>query len=83
VKHAGPVTLERLKNFLDGLRKIPGLVERRPGTFYRKSKAFLHFHEDPTGVFADVRLDGNEFERIAVNNSQEQMALLDRIRLSI
>jgi hypothetical protein len=43
----------------------------------------LHFHEDPTGVFADVRLDGNEFERIAVNNSQEQMALLDRIRLSI
>ncbi|MBP6006607.1 MAG: hypothetical protein KA740_02825 [Rhodoferax sp.] len=83
MKHAGPVTLERLKNFLDGLRKIPGLVERRPGTFYRKSKAFLHFHEDPTGVFADVRLDGNEFERIAVNNSQEQMALLDRIRLSI
>ena len=83
MKHAGPVTLERLKNLLDELRKIPTLVERRPGTFYRKSKAFLHFHEDPTGVFADVRLDGNEFERIAVNNSQEQMALLDRIRLSI
>jgi hypothetical protein len=83
VKHAGPATLARLKNFLDGLRKVPGLVERRPGTFYRKSKAFLHFHEDHAGFFADVRLDGNEFKRIAVNNSQEQMALLDRIRLSV
>jgi hypothetical protein len=77
------VTLERLKNFLDGLRKIPGLVERRPGIFYRKSKAFLHFHEDPAGVFADVRLDGDDFMRYAVNSSQEQLVLLDRIRLTL
>ena len=82
MKHAGPVTLARVKNLLDGLRKIPGLVERRPVTFYRKSKAFLHFHEDPTGVFADVRLDGGDFMRYAVNSGQEQLALLDRIRLT-
>ena len=83
MKHAGPATLARLDGFLDSLRKVPGLVERRPGTFYRKSKAFLHFHEDPTGVFADVRLDGDDFERCAVTSSQEQLALLDRIRLTL
>lgn len=77
------MTLASLKNLLDELRKIPTLVERRPGTFYRKSKAFLHFHEDPTGVFADVRLYGVDFMRYAVNSSQEQLALLDRIRLTL
>ena len=24
--------------------------------FYRRSAAFLHFHEDPAGFFADVRI---------------------------
>ena len=42
---------------------MPGLVEKRPGIFYRKSKAFLHFHEDSSGVHADVRF-GVEFERV-------------------
>jgi hypothetical protein len=83
VKHAGSATLARLEGFLDGLRNLPGLFERRPGTFYRKSKAFLHFHEDSAGIFVDVRLDGDDFERFSVNTSQEQLALLDRIRLSV
>ena len=34
---------------------LDGLTERTPGTFYRRSRAFLHFHADPAGIFADVR----------------------------
>ncbi len=46
--------------------------------FYRKSRAFLHLHEDPQGFFADVRL-GDEWERLPVNTSAEQKALLAQI----
>jgi len=27
------------------------------GMFYLKSKPFLHFHDAPAGIFADVKLD--------------------------
>jgi len=66
VKHAGTPTLTQIEPLLARLRRIDGLVERKPGTFYLRSKAFLHFHEDPAGVFADVKLDGQEFQRIAL-----------------
>jgi hypothetical protein len=79
MKHAGPATLMNLKTLLERLRFLPGLVEKKPGIFYLKSKAYLHFHEDPAGNFADVRLAGDDFERFAVNTSQEQEALLERI----
>lgn len=37
--------------------------------FYLKSRAFLHFHEDAAGLFADVRAaDGKAFERIKVDD---------------
>lgn len=66
MKHAGAATLARIEPLLMRLRSIEGLVERRPGVFYLRGRAFLHFHEDPAGVFADVRLDGVEFRRLAV-----------------
>ena len=40
----------------------PGSSSARRGVFYRRSHAFLHFHEDPTGLHADVRFD-EDFER--------------------
>jgi hypothetical protein len=52
------------------------LVEKRPGTFYLRSKAFIHFHEDPAGLFADVRLDGIDFARHRVSTRREQGNLL-------
>ena len=58
---------------------MPGLVEKRPGIFYRKSKAFLHFHEDSSGVHADVRF-GVEFERVRVETEEERDALIARVR---
>jgi len=58
---------------------MPGLLERRPGVFYRKSRAFLHFHEDESGLYADVRL-ADAFERRRVETPAERSALMAAIR---
>ena len=71
--------LDELEPFLEQLRTVPGLVERKRGVFYRKSKAFLHFHEDDSGPHADVRFDA-EFERFRVATAEERKAVLARIR---
>jgi hypothetical protein len=80
MKHAGPASLERLAPLLVELRTLPGLVERKPGTFYLRSQAFLHFHEDPAGLFVDVKLDLASFTRQPVNNREEEQALLAAVR---
>jgi len=82
MKHAGPTTLASLSELLARLRCVEGLVEKKPGTFYFRSKAYLHFHEDPAGVFADVRLNGEDFERFAVNTRHEQESLLKLVSRS-
>ena len=61
------------------IRNVPGLTERSRGTFYKNSKAFLHFHEDPSGMHADLRLT-DDFVRYRIETGAEQAALLDRIR---
>jgi hypothetical protein len=72
MKHAGPEALDRLEPLIARIRVLPGLVEKQRGVFYRKSRAFLHFHEDPHsheglgGLFADIRLEGDDFERLDV-----------------
>jgi len=79
MKHAGSATLDSLRELLAGLRALPGLIEKKPGIFYVKSRAYLHFHEDPAGVFADARLSGDEFERFPVNTKREQESLLKSV----
>lgn len=78
MKHAGPRTLARITPLLEELRTHSVLREKRPGVFYLKSREFLHFHDDPTGVFADVRL-ADEFVRLPVTSEAEQLEMLDRI----
>jgi hypothetical protein len=75
MKHAGTSTLVLLEALLMKLRGLPSLKEKRPGIFYVKSMPYLHFHEDPAGIFADVRLGGEEFERFPVNTEREQQFL--------
>ena len=66
------------------LRGYPELTERSRGTFYKKSQAFLHFHEDPAGLFADVRLSpGGDFTRLRVSTKAEQRALVGAIRRAL
>ena len=78
MRHAGPSTLARISDLLEELRARPVLRERTPGCFELKSRAFLHFHDDPSGVFADVRL-AEGFVRLPVTTSSQQLELLERI----
>ncbi len=79
MKHAGPSALASIdRDLLAALRARPELTERKRGIFYIKSTAFLHFHEDPAGLFADLKI-GNGFARFPVSTKQERLALLRRI----
>ena len=79
MKHAGEAGLDQLEPLLIELRNVEGLVEKKRGVFYRKSAAFLHFHEDPTGLYADVRLR-ESFDRYRVETESERSELLASIR---
>ena len=83
MKHAGPATLTLLADLLGEVRKLPQLREKSPGSFYFKSKGYLHFHEDPAGIFADVKLDLEEFTRMRATTANEQKALLAKIGKSL
>jgi hypothetical protein len=83
VRHARPPALDELEPVLTQLRALPDLKEKSRGTFYRKSQAFLHFHEDPAGLFADVRLDGGDFTRMRVSTKAEQRALMTAVKTAL
>jgi hypothetical protein len=78
MKHAGVDALAQLSELLQKLRNRTGLVERRPGIFYVKGKAFLHFHEDRAGLFADLR-QRSDWLRLPVNDPGDQAKLLAAI----
>ena len=84
MKHADASALGDLEALLSDLRAVDGLVERKPGIFYRRSRAFLHFHEDRSGLYADVRLDINgDFIRMRVNTKAERAQLLRQVTRSV
>jgi hypothetical protein len=74
MRHAGPAALAQLGELIAAVR-AHGLNEPRPGTFYRKGRAWLHFHEDPAGLFADLRV-GGEWQRFRVSEAAERAGLL-------
>jgi hypothetical protein len=78
MKHAGAAALQGLSELLEQIRVKEGIKEKKLGIFYRKSKAFLHFHEDPAGLFADLSADA-DFARYPVNTKREWRALLAAI----
>ena len=83
MRHATEDTLDQIDAaLLQRIREVDGLVEKKRGIWYRKSKAFLHFHEDPAGVFADVKIDG-VFQRFAVNSLREKRELVRHIRAEL
>jgi hypothetical protein len=77
MRHARDQDLDRLEPLLAELRALPGMVEKKRGVFYRKGRSFLHFHEDPKGLFADIGggPDG-DFERIDVTEAPGRARLL-------
>ena len=83
MKHAGPAALDRLEPLLAQLRRRDGLKEKSRGAFYRAGRAFLHFHEHGDGeLHADIRLKGDDFDRIEVTRPTERarlVALVDKV----
>ena len=82
MRHARAAALDELEDVLLAVRAFEGLTERKRGAFYRKSAGFLHFHEDPEGLFADLKV-GREWERFRVSTPEEQSALLTRVEIEL
>jgi hypothetical protein len=75
LKHATGPALDQLEPLLETLREIAGLRERKRGVFYFRSAAFLHFHEDPMGLYADLRRPDGDFMRRKVDTPEEWAAV--------
>jgi hypothetical protein len=82
VRHARDEDLDRLEDLLAELRALPDLKEKKRGVFYLRSRAFLHFHEDPKGLFADIggAAFGGPFERVDVTDAGGRARLMEIAR---
>jgi hypothetical protein len=78
LKHADEAALNQLEDVLAELRRIPRLKEKKRGVFYRGASAFLHFHTDPAGLFADVR-SGADWIRLPINTRAQKRAMLSTV----
>jgi hypothetical protein len=81
LRHARDEDLDHIEPVLIRLRALGALKERKRGCFYFKSKGFVHFHEDPKGMFADLRqIDSRDDRRIKVDTAAEQDALIEQAK---
>jgi len=80
--HATATALNKLEPLLKRLRTLPTLKEKSRGIFYYKSKAFLHFHEDAQGLFADVSISSS-WTRFSVNSVIEYQQLIEVVKAEI
>jgi hypothetical protein len=81
LRHARDQDLDRIEALLERLRDLGELRERKRGCFYFKSKGFVHFHEDPKGMFADLRqVASRDDRRLKVDTPAEQDALITQAR---
>jgi hypothetical protein len=78
MKHAGAETLKQIAPLLDRIRQVRKIAEKKPGIFYKGAKAFVHFHEDPQGIFADLWVSP-DWQRFPVNLPAEQDLFLEAI----
>jgi len=79
MRHARTAALDQLEEVLAALRTLASIRERTRGVFYLRAQAFTHFHEDPSGLYADLRRNA-EFERFPVNTPQERSDYLTAVR---
>ena len=76
--HADEASLQRLQPLLRQLRAIAGLREMKPGIFYLKGSAFIHFHDDAGALVADLKkAGGSGFDRYAIDTPPGQRKLVD------
>ena len=77
MKHAGPEALDQLEPILEEIRRLGALKEKKRGAFYYRSSGFLHFHEDPAGFFADLKV-GDDYIRLPINSKTQTKTFLRR-----
>jgi hypothetical protein len=75
--HADEETLKRLLPLLRQLREVRGLKEMKPGIFYLKGSAFLHFHDEAGTLVGDLKRSRGGFDRYPVDTPVGQRKLLD------
>ena len=76
--HADEAALQRLLPLLRQLREIKTLREMKPGIFYLKGGAFIHFHDEAGVLVADLKkASGSGFDRYAVDTPTGQRKLVD------
>ena len=76
--HADAKALEPLLPLLRQLREIKTLKEVKPGIFYLRGAAFLHFHDEQGVLMADLkRSSGSGFDRCPLTTPQAQRKLVD------
>jgi hypothetical protein len=78
MKHAGEAALDTIEELLSLIRRHELLMERKRGSFYRKSVGFAHFHEDLAGMFADLKIAG-QWKRFRVTTRLEQRRFLSEL----
>ena len=81
MKHASEKSLEKITDLLVAIRNVSGLQEKKTGIFYRKGKAYLHFHESADGeLYADIRLSNDsDFMRYNISATTSWKKFLEMI----
>ena len=69
MKHATAKTLKSIEPLLKDIRRLLQ-KEKKIGIFYKGSGAYLHFHEDKKGIFADVKVN-NKWIRIKIPQNKK------------
>ena len=64
-------TIEALSILLNFLRSYEILNEVKPTNFHLNGKGFIHFHDEPDGLWADIFLSKGRL-RMPVNTASEQ-----------
>ena len=71
-------TIQKLAPLLRMLRSYEILEEVRETKFHLNGRDFIHFHDEPDGLFADVLLAKGRI-RASVSSRSEQAELMERI----
>jgi hypothetical protein len=74
--------LDRLGPLLRQVRQLDSFRERKRGSFDSRFGVTLHFHEDATGLYADLRSAGTT-ERHRVTTIRERAAVLRSLKAAL
>ena len=74
--------LQKLLPVLRQLREIKGVQETRPGIFYARRDAFIHFHDEGGALHADLKkAGGSGFDRYPLATPAQQRKLVEDAKL--